>query len=212
MQELRDIWTRVAATLEERLDGVVAYETAAVQEALEGRTIHLFVRWLSDFYHERLPEVLIDALANGFEELAGWTGAAVVASLGEEWTQALADQIDSYAREVLESEANGYSASHRRQIEALIRDEGNAEGEGAARAGDRGAAAGLERDGGRTPRTQGRLRSRQRGGAGRDGGCRHQPDRVGRTRRRLQVLPGAGWAGALDRRGFCQRRRLDYGG
>ena len=133
VQELRDIWARVAATLEQRLDGVVAYEAAALQEALDARSMHAFVRWLSEFCDEQLPQVFIEALSSSIEDLAGWTGAAVIASLGEAWTAELAESIEAYAAEVLQAEANGYAASHRRQIEALIRDEGAAEGEAAAR-------------------------------------------------------------------------------
>ena len=133
VQELRDIWARSAKAIEERLDGLVNYEAAALQEALEGRTMHAFVRWLSDFFGDELPQLYIETLGSSIEDLAGWTGAAVIASLGEEWTAEIAESIEAYAAEVLQTDANGYAASHRRQIEALIGDEGGAEGEAAAR-------------------------------------------------------------------------------
>ena len=133
VQELRDIWERGAKTFEERLEGVVAYESAAVQEALDGGTVHAFVRWLSVFFGDDVPQLYIEALSSSLVDLAGWTAAAVVAGLDEEWTVEIAERIEAFAAEVLESEANGYAASHRRQIEALIADEGGAEGEQAAR-------------------------------------------------------------------------------
>ena len=133
VQELREIWGRGAKTFTERLEGVVAYETAAVQEALDGGTVHAFVRWLSVFFGDEVPQIYIDALSSSLVDLAGWTAAAVVASLEEEWTVEIAESIEAFAAEALETEANGYAASHRRQLEALIRDEGGGEGEQAAR-------------------------------------------------------------------------------
>ncbi len=133
VQELRDLWAQAAELLQERLEGVVAFETAAMLEALEGKSLTEFVRWLSGFCGEQLPQAFAEALALPVEELAAWTASMVVASLGEEWTTEIAGRIQEHAAEVLEAEANGYAASHRRQLEALIRDEGAAEGEEAAR-------------------------------------------------------------------------------
>ena len=133
VQELRDIWERGAKTFEERLEGVVAFETAAVQEELDSRSVHSFVRWLSVFFDEDAPQLFIEALNSSLVDLAGWTAAAVVASLDEEWTAEIGESIETFAADALETEANGYAASHRRQLEALIRDEGGGEGEQAAR-------------------------------------------------------------------------------
>jgi len=62
------------------------------------------------------------------------TTRRVVLDLDEPWTAELRSEMESYAEDVLAVMADEYAASHRRQLEALIRDEGEEAGDAAARA------------------------------------------------------------------------------
>ena len=133
VQALRDLWAGAQAGLESRLADLVAWETAAVAESLQERILTIFVRWLQDFYDEVSGE-LVEALRSPLVRMAVQTARRVVLDLGETWTAELRDRIEAYAEEILGVTADEYAASHRRQLEALIRDEGEEAGDAAARA------------------------------------------------------------------------------
>ncbi|MDE2901779.1 MAG: phage portal protein [Chloroflexota bacterium] len=133
-QALRDLWAAAQSGLQARLENVVALETAAIREALEDTELTIFVSWLQRFYDDEAPEAYREAIGSLLQTLAARTGRIVVLSLEESWTEELQAELEAYADEVLTQSADGHAASHRRQIEALIRDEGAEAGEAAARA------------------------------------------------------------------------------
>ena len=135
VQHLRDLWAEAQGKLEARLADVVAMETAAVREQLEAAaTLQLFVEWLYVYYGEQLPAAYVEALISIVRPMAVSTARLVTLGLGESWTAALRDEIEAFAEEALATDAAGYAGSHRRQVEALIGDEGAAGGEAAAAA------------------------------------------------------------------------------
>jgi len=133
-QALRDLWAAAQPGLQARLENVVALETAAVRKALADTELTIFVSWLRRFYDRELPEAYREAIGALLQTLAARTGRMVVLGLDESWTEDLQAELEAYAEEVLAVAADGYAASHRRQVEALIRDEGAEAGEAAARA------------------------------------------------------------------------------
>ncbi len=133
-QALRDLWAAAQSGLQARLENVVAYEVAAVREALQDTELTVFLSWLRRFYDGDVPEAYRQAIGALLQTLAARTGRMVALSLEESWTEELQAELEAYADEVLAQSADGHAASHRRQIEALVRDEGAEAGEAAARA------------------------------------------------------------------------------
>ncbi len=133
VQALRDLWSGALDGLESRLADLVAWETSAVAESLEQRTLSMFLRWLQDFY-DQVSGALVEALRKPLVRMAVRTARRAVLDLDETWTAELRSEMESYAEEVLAVMGDEYAASHRRQLEALIRDEGEEAGDAAARA------------------------------------------------------------------------------
>ncbi len=132
VQALRDMWFDAKRTLEDRLERLISYETEAVSESLESRTLAMFLVWLDGFYSDLAAEV-IASLQTPMRRMAVRTARRVVIDLDESWTADLRGEMEAFADEALAVMADGYCASHRRQLDALADDENGEVTEAAAR-------------------------------------------------------------------------------
>ena len=132
VQALRDLWSDAQDGFQDRLERLIVYETDAISESLESRSLALFLVWLEGFYGDLAGE-LVAALRNPFLRLAVRTARTVVLDLDEAWTAELRAEVEAYAEETLDVMADSYCASHRRQLEALARDDSEDMTEAAAR-------------------------------------------------------------------------------